>query len=499
MPQPLTELTPGMPIVFGGDKVTHVSDELARVFEPGDRLVVVQDTGDLLHIRSEVWSDVDVTVARAAQAFADLKGVADAQISQFFTEFAARIEDDGVFGPVLDANADDVAAATSRGRPTTRLALSPRMRSAMAEGLRMWADGGVSRGAITETVEHDGWRVDQIHSGLGVVGFVFEGRPNVFADAAGVLTTGNTAVLRIGSDALGTARAITESALKPAMEGAGLPSGSMSLIDQPGHASAWALFSNSRLSLAIARGSGPAVAQLGAVARQSGIPVSLHGTGGAWLVAAESADPEAFASAVKLSLDRKVCNTLNTVCIVGGRSADLIPVFLDALDSAGNDLGSTSKLHVTSGHESLIPDEWREVVTIARSNGVSEEPRTEVIPADRLGHEWEWDRIPEVTLTIVDDVDQAIDLFNTHSPKFIASLISEDGDEHQAFFERIDAPFVGNGFTRWVDGQFALSRPELGLSNWQFGRLFARGAILSGDSVFTERSRVTQADPHLGR
>ena len=58
---------------------------------------------------------------------------------------------------------------------------------------------------------------------------------------------------------------------------------------------------------------------------------------------------------------------------------------------------------------------------------------------------------------------------------------------------------MGDGFTRWVDGQYALNRPELGLSNWENGRLFARSAVLSGDSVFTIRSRARQADPHLDR
>jgi glutamate-5-semialdehyde dehydrogenase len=58
---------------------------------------------------------------------------------------------------------------------------------------------------------------------------------------------------------------------------------------------------------------------------------------------------------------------------------------------------------------------------------------------------------------------------------------------------------VGNGFTRWVDGQYALDKPELGLSNWQGGRLFGRAGILSGDSVFTVRSRAVQQDPEIGR
>ena len=96
-------------------------------------------------------------------------------------------------------------------------------------------------------------------------------------------------------------------------------------------------------------------------------------------------------------------------------------------------------------------------------------------------------------------VATAVELFNTQSPRFVASLISEDPEAHRRFYETVDSPFVGNGFTRWVDGQYALGKPELGLSNWQFGRLFGRGGVLSGDSVFTIRTRAIQEDPNLGR
>ncbi len=71
--------------------------------------------------------------------------------------------------------------------------------------------------------------------------------------------------------------------------------------------------------------------------------------------------------------------------------------------------------------------------------------------------------------------------------------------EHRSFFDSIDSPFVGNGFTRWVDGQYAFDKPELGLSNWQYGRLLGRAGVLSGDSVFTVRSRAWQTDPDLAR
>ena len=91
---------------------------------------------------------------------------------------------------------------------------------------------------------------------------------------------------------------------------------------------------------------------------------------------------------------------------------------------------------------------------------------------------------------LVDDVDAAVSLFNTWSPQFVASLVSEDPAEAERFYQRINAPFVGDGQTRWVDGQKALNRPELGLSNWQNGRLFGRGGVLSGDSVYTVRTRA---------
>ena len=63
----------------------------------------------------------------------------------------------------------------------------------------------------------------------------------------------------------------------------------------------------------------------------------------------------------------------------------------------------------------------------------------------------------------------------------------------------VDAPFVGDGFTRWVDGQYALGTPELGLSNWEGGRLLGRGGILSGDGVHTVRYRTVVADADLHR
>jgi glutamate-5-semialdehyde dehydrogenase len=495
----LEALAPGMAIPFGGDRVAYVSEALAARFRPGDRLVVVQETGDLLHIPAAVQSVAAEAVGRAHQAFADLAAVSDEAVTAFFEAFATRLADDGVWRAIAAANAEDVARAQARGRSTTRLAVNEAMRADMIAGLRVWRDAAASRGRVIERVEHVGWSVEQTAAPLGVVGFIFEGRPNVFADATGVLRSGNTVVFRIGSDALGTARAIVECALDPALRASGLPAGAASLVDSAEHAAGWAMFSDKRLALAVARGSGPAVAQLGAIARQAGTPVSLHGTGGAWLVAGASADAARFKAAVYHSLDRKVCNTLNVCCIVAERTSDLVPVFLEALEAAGARRAGV-KLHVVEGSQAVLPAAWRAArVMVGRAEGPREEPLVEILPQAELGREWEWEETPELTLVVVESVEEAVALFNRYSPQFAASLIAQDDEAQERFYAAINAPFVGDGFTRWVDGQFALDRPELGLSNWEHGRLFARAGILSGDGVFTVRARVRQIDPDLDR
>jgi glutamate-5-semialdehyde dehydrogenase len=496
----LTSLEPGMPVPYGGTRVARVTAELAAAFRPGDALVVVQTTGDLLHVPADAAALVDRAVGAAVDAFAALAGVDDDAIGAFYEGFAARLADDEVFASIAAANDVDVEAARTRGRSTTRLVLSPSMRAAMVDGLRAWRDNPTRRDTLVEAVDHPGWRVEQRRAPLGVVGFVFEGRPNVFADATGVLRSGNTVVFRIGSDALATARAIVAHALAPALAAAGLPSGAVQLLDSPARATGWALFSHPGLALAVARGSGEAVAQLGAVARQAGIPASLHGTGGGWLMAGIAADPATFEAAVEHSLDRKVCNTLNVCCIPETRAAELVPRLLAGAERAAARRGAIVRVHVARGGERFLPADWFErTVTVRRADGARAEPQADVVELDDLGTEWEWEDDPELSLAVVPDVAAAVALCNRVGPRLVASLVSDDPGEQAAFYASVDVPFVGNGFTRWVDGQFALGRPELGLSNWQHGRLFARSAVLSGDSVFTVRTRAIQSDPQLRR
>lgn len=498
--EPLTTLTPGMPLIVGGDKIVRVDAALAASFCSGDALLVVPDTGELLHIPKADRVAAFEAVSKAAGAFAALGDVDDATLDTFFEGFAARLDDDTVFAQIVTANNRDVEQAKARGRSTTRLVITETMRRDMIAGLHNWADTISLRGQVQRTITHEGFTLEEVTDRLGVIGFVFEGRPNVFADALGVLRSGNTVVFRIGSDALHTARAIVTHVLEPATQAAGLPQGCVALVDAASHASGWALFSDSRLALAVARGSGKAVQDLSAVALQAGVPVSAHGTGGAWLIATGECDPKRLHAAVLHSLDRKVCNTLN-VCVVPRMAADtLMPVVLDALTAAANRRNSAPKLHVVGDASQYVPTAWFDVsVAVVRADGTHQETRAEPADVSVLATEWEWEDAPEVSVVLCDDLADGISLFNRYAPRFVLSLISPNEDDHVLAFNTAEAPYIGDGFTRWVDGQYALNVPELGLSNWESGRLLARGGILTGEGITTLRYRVRQADPKVSR
>ena len=463
----------------------QVGTEIADRYREGDLIIGISG-GHLLHVPQADLLVAKDAVSRSVEAFELLKSVSSEQISQFFHAFAQKLGDDAIFAKIKACNEDDIASALQRSRSTTRLMLTDAMRGDMISALHTWGDTPHVDGATLDSVDHQGWSVTAAKSSLGVVAFVFEGRPNVFADATGVLRSGNTCVFRIGSDALGTAQAIMNLAVLPALESCGLPIGAVSLVESRSHASGWALFSDKRVSLAIARGSGEAVSQLGAIARQFGIAVSLHGTGGAWMIAGEHADAQWLSTVVVNSLDRKVCNTLNVCCIVRSRASELVPLFVDAMNRAALLRDAIAVIHADSASQKFMAEQVKSI-------------EVHNLSVDELGTEWEWENAPECSLVIVNDVDEAIALFNQYAPSFIISIISDNEAELEKVWRETNAPFVSNGMTRWVDGQFALNKPELGLSNWQNGRTFGRGGILSGDSVFSVRYRALQHDADLHR
>ncbi|HYQ18050.1 MAG TPA: hypothetical protein VEQ58_19890, partial [Polyangiaceae bacterium] len=193
--------------------------------ENGDRLVPLAEFGELVLISKAAAEAARAAVARASAALAPLAEASDEAILHFFEGFAARLEDADTFAEIQRENAVDVESARARGRATGRLELTQRMRQDMIAGLRVWQSAPARVGEVIERRQGEGYAIERRRAPLGVVAFVFEGRPNVFADAAGVLRNRNAAVFRIGGDALGTAIAIEERALRPALLAAGLPEG----------------------------------------------------------------------------------------------------------------------------------------------------------------------------------------------------------------------------------------------------------------------------------
>jgi glutamate-5-semialdehyde dehydrogenase len=473
-------------VAIGRSRI-RVTPSFADSLKDGDDVLALAATGELRRLPREVVDLVESAVKDAAEAFKLLSEVPDASINDFFVLAARALSDDQIFAQIQKVNEADVRSAETRGRSTTRLVLSESMRRDMIEALSLWSVAPMSRDSLVGTTQHSGWFVEQRTAPLGVIGFVFEGRPNVFADATGVLKGGNTVVFRIGSDALRTANAIMDLIVRPSLIAAGLPVHSVVLLNSVEHAAGWALFSQTRLSLAVARGSGAAVAE----------PVSLHGTGGAWMLLGEKAHAQRIALAVEHSLDRKVCNTLNVVCVLRSLAGEHIPIVVEAAERASHRRDVKPRFHAVSGAEKFIKADFS--ISVHRSDGVSQEKQVTTAEIQTLAHEYEWEVNPEFAIVLVDSLSDAVQLFNLYSPQFVVSIISEDEAELQSVWATANAPFVGNGFTRWVDGQFCLLRPELGLSNWEHGRLFGRSGVLSGDSAFSVRLRVQQDDADVHR
>ncbi len=472
-------------------RLIEIGDEIADLYSEGDRIVASAD-GQLLLIPKTEIDIVERVVKQSQVAFSLLQAASEDQISRFFGLLAHRLADDVIMSEVMVANENDVEQARQRGRSTTRLVLNSNMRNDMIDALGLWRDLSDTSECST-LIEHSGWTVQSSNSALGTVAFVFEGRPNVLADATGVLRGRNTCVFRIGSDAYKTAEALMRVAVHPALIEAGLPEHCVMLLPSITHASAWALFSHTKVALAVARGSGDSVALLGTIAQQHGIPVSLHGTGGAWAVVSQYDDHAGLEDIILHSLDRKVCNTLNTIVILESAVHDVLPTVMSGIRKSGMQSGVQPIVHLPRQVEQQL---IRQGISFADN---SDEIVLVVSDDINLAKEWEWETTPEVTLVVTESIASAVELFNMHSPQFVLSVLSVKSDEEEYAWNASNAPFFGNGMTRWVDGQYALNKPELGLSNWQLGRSLGRGGILSGDSVFTVRYRMSQIDSNVKR
>jgi glutamate-5-semialdehyde dehydrogenase len=277
------------------------------------------------------------------------------------------------------------------------------------------------------------------------VGANFEARPNVVLDvAAQLLKSLNSAVLRTGSAALGTATLLIDQVLRPALKEAALPPGAVGLVRSPDREGARLLVSMPKLvPLVILRGSGETTAALALLAAENGVRTLAHAEGGGVLYVHRSANRERVLAVAAASLDRLgVCNRLNLALV--DRDAD---THLDDLVE-------------------LLRERGLEVVGPEGTPGVR--------PLDRgLGHEWASDpeHVATVTVALVESVAEAVRIANEETSGLAAGVVAEDERAAHEFLEgyRGTSAFW-HAPTRFADGFALTGTPETGINvDWAPG------------------------------
>lgn len=337
---------------------------------------------------------------------------------------------------VLAANADDLAAADRSGMSAglvDRLRLDETRLHGIADQLDALA-------AVPEPERErfvrqlpDGARVFERQVPVGVVGAIFEARPNVTVDVAAQLLKARSAgVLRTGGAALRSAGALVDAVIAPALVAAGLPADAVQLLRSPDRALADSLLSQPDLvRLVVVRGSGDTTRRLAKLGAQHGVRVLAHADGGGVLYLHAAAAPARALDLVRQGLDRLgVCNRLNLLLADRAGWPALERPVLDTLAELG----------------------------IAVSAPSYEHP---------LGHEWalDEDRQATVTVALVDGPVEAATLAGTQTSGLAATVCTEDPAAAEAFLDAYTGTGAfWNASTRLLDGFALLGVPETGIN-----------------------------------
>ena len=388
--------------------------------------------------------------ARAAKEAARSLALASTRAkNEALLEMARGLEEKTA--PVLEANRSDLDRGRAAGLPSAfidRLTLSEARISEMAAGLRQIA---ALPDPVGETVEAwrrpNGIEISRVRVPLGVIGFIYESRPNVTADAAGLcVKSGNAVLLRGGSEALASNAAIVY-VLGKAVEKAGLPADSVQVVDTPDRAAVMAMLTLDRfVDLIIPRG-GEEFVRL--VAERATVPVLKHDKGLCHVYVDASADlGMAVAIAVNAKAQRvSVCNSMETLLVDAGVAATFLPRVAERLRAAGVEMRGDERT--------------RALVHDARP----------AVEAD-----WDTEYLDYiVAIRVVDGLDAAIEHIRRHGSGLAEAIVTSDLRNSRRFSREVDAAVVlVNASTRLVDGsQFGMGA-EMGIST---SRLHARGPV----------------------
>ncbi|GKS13890.1 gamma-glutamyl phosphate reductase [Paenibacillus chitinolyticus] len=352
---------------------------------------------------------------------------------------------------IIAANAEDLKRGTDTGLSTSlldRLALTPERIESMAEGLRQIIELPDPIGDQLESFARpNGLRVEKIRVPLGVIGIIYEARPNVTVDAAGLcLKTGNAVVLRGGSSALRSNERIVE-VLQAALAGTDVPPGALQLISDPDRASVDEMLKlNGLLDVLIPRGGASLIQN---VVKNATVPVIETGAGICHTFVDESAKPE---MAEKIAINAKVqrpsvCNSMETLLVHRSHAEQHLSALAGKLSALGVELYGCPQSR-------------------------------ELAPQIKTAADEAWDTEYNdyvLNVKVVDSLDEALAHIRRHGTMHSECIVTENEAHASRFLQEVDAAAVyHNASTRFTDGfEFGFGA-EIGISTQ---KLHARGPM----------------------
>ena len=367
---------------------------------------------------------------------------------------------------LLDANATDVAAAEERNIRASlidRLKLDESRVEAMAAGLEEVAAMADPVGTVMDEWERpNGLQISRVRTPLGVIGIIYESRPNVTADAGGLcLKSGNAAVLRGGSESFHSSGLIG-ACLHDGLSAAGLPEAAVQLLPTTDRAAVGIMLTmNEYIDIIVPRGGKGLIER---VQNESKIPVIAHLDGICHVYVDGAADLE---KARKIALNAKmrrvsICGAAETL-LVDKRvhNSHLEPIVHDLLEAGCEVRGDAAAQAIDTRVEKAAPEDWD----------------TEYL-----------DSI--ISVRLVDGVDDAIAHIDEHGSHHTDSIITEDAAVADHFLSKVDSAIVlWNASTQFADGgEFGMGA-EIGIST---GKLHARGPV--GAEQLTSYKYVVRGD-----
>ncbi len=370
---------------------------------------------------------------------------------------------------LLAANAKDMQAGRDSGLDSAlldRLELTPARIADMVDGLRQIAALPDPVGEISDLrYRPSGIQVGRMRVPLGVIGIIYESRPNVTADAAALcLKSGNAAILRGGSEAAHSNQAIA-AAIRAGLETAGLPGDTVQVIETTDRAAVGALITMPEyVDVIIPRGGKGLIERISAEAR---VPVIKHLHGVCHVYLDDYADPE---KAVAIAFNAKTqrygtCNTMETLLVSEVVAEELLGRLGPMYRSAGVELRGCGRARA------LLPE------AIAASDA-----------------DWDTEYLaPILAIRVVDGLDEAIDHIFAHGSGHTEAIVTEDYSRARRFLAEVDASSVMvNASTRFADGfEYGLGA-EIGISTDKF---HARGPV--GLEGLTSLKFIVLGDGHV--